>query len=131
MAFTILPRADDSGGAAAAQAQLQTIIDDVRTVVMIVYGEGTDIERVIEVAVGRATIPTIPPDLRRVVWCPDPGALSAEQKKRYFRKNKVAVAVGIDNKIADALDIDEAQSGLSMELAFQRAVAQGEGGDGD
>lgn len=123
MAITILPRAGDPGGASAAQVQLQTLIDDVLNVVMVVYGEGTDIDRVIEVVVGRATAK---PQIRRVVWCPDPTVLSAQQKKNYFRVNKVAVAVGLADRIAQALDIDEAQSGMSVELAFAEAEAQGE-----
>ena len=122
MAITILPRAGDPGGAAAAQTQLQTVLDDVLTVVMVVYGEGTDIERAIEVVVGRATAK---PLIRRVVWCPDPAVLSTDQKKSYFRNGKVAVSVGLGDKIADALDIDEAQSGMTVELAFARAEAQG------
>ncbi len=122
MAITILPRAGDPGGASAAQVQLQTVIDDVLNVVMVVYGEGLDVERVIEVAVGRAAAK---PQLRRVIWCPDPGVLSAKQRKSYFRNNKVAVAIGLADKIAEALDIDEAQSGMSVELAFAEAEAQG------
>ena len=121
MAITILPRAGDEGGKAVAQAQLQTVIDDVLNVVMIVYGEGTDIERVIEVAVGRATAK---PQIRRVVWCPDEKVLSAKQKTDYFLENKVAVAVGLADKVAKALDIDEAQSGMSVEIAFLKAEAQ-------
>jgi hypothetical protein len=123
MAITILPRTGDPGGAIAAQVQLQTVIDDVGNVVMVVYGEGPDIERAIEVAVGRATID--PPQNRRVVWCPDSSVLSTRQKKDYFRANKVAVAIGLADKIAEALDIDEAQSGMSVELAFAAAEAQG------
>jgi hypothetical protein len=121
MAITILPRADDPGGAPAAQVQLQTIIDDVLTVVMVVYGEGADIERVIEVVVGRATAK---PQIRRVVWCPDPTVLSVQQKKNYFRTNKVVVSIGLADKIAEALDGDEAQSGLCVEKAFASAEAQ-------
>ncbi len=97
------------------------MIDDVLNVVMIVYGEGTDIERVIEVVVGRATAK---PQIRRVVWCPDPRVLSVEQRKNYFRKDKVATAIGLADKIAEALDIDEAQSGMSVELAFLAAEDQ-------
>jgi hypothetical protein len=121
MAITILPRANDPGGSTAAQAQLQTVLDDVLTVVMIVYGEGVDIERVIEVVVGRATAK---PLIRLVVWCPDPTVLSKDQKKSYFRANKVAVAVGLADKVAAALDIDEAQSGFEVEGAYLEAEAQ-------
>lgn len=122
MSLSILPRAGDPGGAPAAQQQLQTIINDVLNVVMIVYGEGPDIERVLEVVVGRAAAD--PANVRRAVWCPDPAVLSKEQKKGYFRANKVAVSVGLEDKVADALSLDEAQSGFSVERAFLRAEAQ-------
>ena len=128
MAITILPRAGDTGGATAAQVQLQTLIDDVLNVVIIVYGEGEDIERVIEVVVGRATAKA---QIRRVVWCPDAGVLTSQQKKDYFRANKVAISVGLADKIADALDIDEAQSGMLVELAFAKAEAQSKFENGD
>lgn len=121
MALTILPRSGDPGGAAAARVQLQTIINDVLNVVMIVYGEGPDIERVLEVVVGRAAAK---PQLRSAVWCPDPDVLSEEQRKSYTRKNKVAVSIGLEDKVADALDLDEAQSGFSVERAYLRAEAQ-------
>ena len=120
MAITILPRAGDPGGVLTAQVQLQTIIDDVLSVVMVVYGEGPDIEQVKDVVENRAI------DNRLAVWCPDPTVLSAKQKRNYFRKNKVAVAIG--GKIAEALDIDEAQSDMSVELAFAKAAAQERGG---
>jgi hypothetical protein len=121
MAITILPRTTDPGGTSAAQAQLQTVIDDVLNVVMIVYGEGTDIERAIEVVVGRATAK---PQLRRVVWCPDPTVLSTKQKANYFRDDKAAVSIGLADKIAKDLDLLEAQSGLSVERAFLEAELQ-------
>ena len=121
MAITILPRTTDPGGSSGAQAQLQTAIDDVLTVVMIVYGEDTDIERAIEVAVGRATAK---PQIRRVVWCPDPTVLSTTQKTNYFRDNKAAVSIGLADKIAKDLDLAEAQSGLSVERAFLEAELQ-------
>ena len=128
MAITILPRSGDPGGAPTAQTQLQTVIDDVLNVLIVVYGEGPDIERVIEVVVGRATAK---PQIRRVVWCPDTTVLTAKQKKNYFRKAKVAVSIGLADKIAAALDIDEAQSGMSVELAFADAEAQGSGDNGN
>jgi len=121
MAIMILPRTTDPGGNSTAQAQLQTVVDDVLTVVMIVYGEGTDIERAIEVIVGRATAK---PQIRRVVWCPDPTVLSTKQKTSYFRDNKVAVSIGLADQIATELDLVEAQSGLSVERAFVKAEAQ-------
>jgi hypothetical protein len=121
MALTILPRTTDPGGAPTAQAQLQTIIDDPLTVVVIVYGEGVDVERAIEIAVGRATAK---PEVRRVVWCPDPSVLSADQAKRYSKKNAVIVAIGLENKIADSLDADDSQSIALVEKAFLNAEAQ-------
>jgi hypothetical protein len=120
MSLTILPRATNPGGAQAAQIQLQTVIDDVLSVVAVVYGEGPEIERVLEVVVGRATAKPI----RRAVWCPDPSVLSPTQAKRYARKNKVVVAIGLQDRVASALDLDEAQSGFEVESAYLRAEAQ-------
>ena len=122
MSLTILPRSGDPGGAAAAQHQLQTIINDVLNVVMVVYGEGPEIERALEVVVGRAAAD--PTNVRRVVWCPDPGVLSKDQKRDYLRAKKVAVSIGLEDKVADSLNADEAQSGFSVERAFLRAEAQ-------
>lgn len=119
MAITILPRSTDPDGE-TAPVQLQTIIDDPLTVVMVVYGEGNDIDRVIEVVVGRATAK---PEIRRVVWCRDVAVLSTDQKKNYFRKDKVAVCIGLSNKVDSALDIDEAQVALMVEEAFLEGEA--------
>lgn len=121
MALTILPRSGDPGGADAAQQQLQTIINDVLTVVIVVYGEGSKIERAIEVVVGRAMAK---PQIRRAVWCRDPDVLSKDQKKKYFRAKKAGVSIGLEDKVADALDGDEVRSGFSVERAFLRAEAQ-------
>lgn len=121
MLLTILPKSTDDGGAAAAQVKLQTLIDDVETVVMIVYGEGAEINRVIEIAVGRADVG---PYIRRVVWCPDVTVLSAEQKSSYYSKNAAAVTVGLADKLAAALNLIRAQMPLQIELAFTKAEAQ-------
>jgi hypothetical protein len=118
MALTILPR---DGEPIAVQTQLQTIIDDVLTVVIVICGEDAGVDRVVEIAVGRATKK---PDLRRVVWCPNCKLLSDEQLKRYFRKNKELTAIGLADKVAAALTIDEAQSGAEVELAFLAAEKQ-------
>jgi hypothetical protein len=122
MILTILPKSGDDGGAQAAQVKLQTVIDDVETVVLIAYGEGPEINRVIEIAVGRADVE---PYIRRVVWCPDSSVLSAEQRASYFQKDKAVVTIGLADKIAGALDIVRAQLPLHIELAFSKAETQG------
>jgi hypothetical protein len=124
MILTILPRSDEAGGNAEAQTKLQTLIDDVLTVVLIIYGESPDTRRILEVAVGRGEAK---PQIRRVVWCPDPSVLSKEQKRDYTKKDKVVVVIGLADKIAAALDNDEAQSGLEVEIAFCDAEAQEKG----
>jgi hypothetical protein len=124
MILTILPRATEGGGAAEAQVKLQTLIDDVLTVVLILYGETPETKRMLEVAVGLAEVK---PQIRRVVWCPDPSVLSKEQKRDYMKKDKVAVTIGLANKIAAALDIDEAQFAMEVRIAFAKAEAQAEG----
>lgn len=100
------------------QTRLQTIIDDPFIAVLIVYGEGPDIDQAIQVCVARAALRI---DLRRVVWVPDPDILSAEQKKQYFRKNKAAVMIGLDDKIAAQLTPDEASVILLVDSAFTDA----------
>ena len=117
----ILPRSGDPGGAAEAQIRLQSAIDAEFTVLMIIYGEGPDIERVIEVCDGRALAK---PAIRRVVWCPDPTVLSADQKKNYFRKDKVAVSVGLSNILAEALPLEKAKARIFVEGAFLEAEGQ-------
>lgn len=120
MALTTLPRSTDTNGTITAQIQLQTIIDDVLSIVMVIYGEGAEYDRIIDVVVGRATAK---PEIRRVVWCKDVAVLSAAQKKSYFRNGKVAVAIGLSNKVDASLDIDEAQVGILVEEAFLKAEA--------
>lgn len=121
MVLTILPKSTDDGGAAAAQVKLQTLIDDVETVVMVVYGEGAEINRVLEIAVGRADVE---PYIRRVVWCPEVAVLSAEQKSSYYTKDAAAVTVGLADKLAASLNLTRAQMPLQIELAFAKAEAQ-------
>ena len=121
MALITLPRSNDPGGATEAQVKLQAAIDDPLTVVMILYGEGPDVERALETCTGRALAM---PAIRRVVWCPDPGVLSPQQKKSFFRANKAAVSIGLADSIAESLSLDDAQVRIDVEGAFLAAEAQ-------
>jgi len=121
MALTTLSRNDDPQSSAFAQGQLQAIIDQVSNVVMVIYGDDPQTSSIVDMAVGLATSK---PLLRWVVWCPNPKVLSDEQRKKYFRKEKIAVSIGLQDKVARALDIDDAQDGFELELAYLEAEAQ-------
>ena len=121
MALITLSRKDDPQASAFAQGQLQAIIDQVSNVVMVIYGDDPETNGIVDMAVGLATSK---PQLRFVVWCPNPKVLSDDQKQKYFRKGKVAVSIGLQDKVAKALNSDDAQDGFEVELAFLAAEAQ-------
>ena len=111
----IICRRNDGETAEQVQTKLQTVIDDAFTVVMIVYGEGPEVDTAIQVCVGRAALKC---EIRRVAWVPDPGVLSQAQKKDYYRKSKTAVLIGLDDTIAKQLNLDEASVIAYVEDAF-------------
>lgn len=121
MAFTKLVTSDDSRGAAFAQGQLQATIDRLLNVALIVYGDGPEQDDIVSFA---RELSGSKPAIRDVVHCPDPTVLSAEQKKSYFRNGKTVVAIGLQDKVARALDKDTALDGFELELAFLAAEAQ-------
>lgn len=121
MAFTKLVTSDDPKGAAFAQGQLQATIDRLLNVALIVYGDGPDQDNIVSLA---RELSGSKPAIRDVVHCPDPTVLSAEQKKSYFRNGKTVVAIGLQDKVARALDKDTALDGFELELAFLAAEAQ-------
>ena len=120
MSLIILPRDTGDDSRIEAQNKLNAAIDDPLTVVLIVYGEGPEIEEALEVCVARASIKDM---IRRVVWVPDPEVLSADQKARYFQQNKVAVAVGLNDKAVGSLTKTQARGRLFVERAFVKAEA--------
>lgn len=122
MPLLILPRHTDANGTPTAQAELQAEIDDPQTVVVIIYGEGPDVDRALEVAVGRAAADDL--GLRRVVYCPDDSVLSDQQRSDYFVTDKVLVAIGLADKIADSLTASRAGVAAYVERAFARAEKQ-------
>ena len=121
MALIILPRSGNPGGATEAQIKLQAAIDDPLTVIMIVYGEGPEVEHALQTCAGRALAK---PAIRRVVWCPDPEVLSVQQKKNVWQSGMGVVSVGLADKLADALTIKRAGVRLFVENAFITAEKQ-------
>jgi hypothetical protein len=119
----ILPRASEGPSAIEeAQRKLDGAIADPLTVVLIVYGEGAQTERALEVCAARASVK---PAIRRVVWCPDPSVLSASQKRDYFRANKAAVTIGLKDSVANSLPASKAMVRHFVEQAFLKAELQG------
>ena len=118
MAIVVLPKSTDPNGTADAQARLQAEIDDPFHAVMIIQGEGPDINRVVEVGTARASIA---PLRRRVVWAPDPDVLTDEQKEDYSPNGQVAAFIGLDNKVKQRLKLAQAQITAFVDQAFTMA----------
>lgn len=115
MPVIILPRSTDQNGAAVAQTRLQSEIDDPYSAVMIVLGEGPEINRVVEVGVARASISAL---RRRIVWAQDVAVLTSEQREDYSPEGEVAAFIGLDNRVKKRLKIGKAQVPFYVEEAF-------------
>ena len=123
MALIILPRKSDYDTAEEdAQHKFKVAIDDPFTVLMVVYGEGPDTPRILEVCSARASVKAA---IRRVVWIPDPSVLSDEQQVKYGPKTSAAASIGLDNKIAMRLTKSRAKITIYVEKAFVAAESQG------
>ena len=118
MPIVILPRSTDPNGTADAQARLQLAIDGPFSAVMVVLGEGADIDRVVETGTTRADLD---PSRRHLVWAPDPKVLTAEQIKNYSPDGEVAAFIGLDQEVKAALKLAQAQIGFYVEQAFTTA----------
>lgn len=122
MSLIVIPKvpAGDTAGKEAAQTKFQAAIDDLATVVMIVYGEGHDIDEVLEVVSARADLR---PLIRKVLWVKDHKVLSASQKSKFFVTSKAAVAIGLSDTKGDTLTKSEAKRRRKVERAFTKAEA--------
>lgn len=123
MSLIVLPRNDSSETAAEACTRLLEQIRDPLTVLMLVFGDGPDVEAVLEICVARASTKGL---VRRVVWIPDPEVLSPDLKRDFLRAGKVAVVVGLDDKVAETLTVARAKARFSVERAFLVAEGQAE-----
>jgi hypothetical protein len=121
MAFVKLVSSNDPRGAAFAQGQLQSTIDRILNVALIVYGDGPEQEEIVSLA---RELASSKPEIRDVVHCPDPSVLSPEQKRHYFRNGKTVVAIGLQDKVAKALGKTDALDLFELDLAFLAAEAQ-------
>lgn len=118
MSLVVLPRNTDAAAVETARRRLVAAIEDPLTVVMLVYGEGPDIEKAIEICVARACVKA---PVRRVVWIPDTSVLSPDLKHKYHRSGKVAVAVGLSDKVVAGLTKARAKGRNYVEEAFLEA----------
>ena len=122
MSLIVLPKNDGPEIAEEAQRKFQAAIDDPLTVLMLVYGEGPDNGKVLEICCARALTK---PLIRHVVRIPDPTVLSDEQRQKYGPKTSAAASVGIDDKIAKRLPRSRAKVKIYVERAFLAAEKQG------
>ncbi|MEO6709521.1 MAG: hypothetical protein ABI054_03235, partial [Planctomycetota bacterium] len=97
---------------------LEACIDDPFSAVMIVSGEGPDIDTVIEVGSARASLD---PLRRTVVWVRDLGVLTAEQQADYAADGTVAAFVALDDRVAVRLRLIRAREKFWVEKAFTDA----------
>ncbi|TAH37341.1 MAG: hypothetical protein EYC70_10240 [Planctomycetota bacterium] len=120
--FTVLPRKGDAN-AADAPAILRHIIHEPATVVMMILGRPPGIERILEVAIGRAEAAA---QTRRVVHAPDPEVLEqATIDDIRAGKNHVSAAYGLRDTIAARLLSGPAKDKIEVEIAFALAEQQG------
>ncbi len=122
MSLIVLPRNTGPEAVAEAEHKFKAAIEDPLTVLMVVYGEGPDVEKTLEVCTARALVKAI---IRRVVWVPDPGVLSKELKAKYWRKTWAAISIGLDDEVAEDLTMAKAKVRIYVEQAFLHAEGQG------
>ena len=122
MSLIVLPKNDSPEKATEAQFKFEAAIDNPLTVLMVVYGQNEDTDRILEVCLARASVKAA---IRRVVWIPDPTVLSAKQRASYGPKTSAAASIGLDNKIARRLTKSRAKVPIYVERAFLTAESQG------
>ena len=125
MLLIMLPRNENAETKTKAMHKFQAAVDDPLTVVLIVYGEREDTDRMLEVGTDAATVKA---DIRRVLWVRDPSVMSAAQKKKYLPKNHSThpvVSIGLDDKRAMELTRAKAKVTAYVEQAFHDAESQG------
>jgi hypothetical protein len=118
MSVVILQRSTDPNGTAEARAKLQACIDDPFATVMVVNGEGPEIDTVIEVGSARASLD---PLRRTVVWARDVDVLTAAQRADLAPGATVAAFIGLNDKVAVRLTQAKAQQKFWVEKAFTDA----------
>ena len=122
MSLIVLPKNGDAEKAEKAQRKFEAAIDDPLTMLMVVYGENPDTDRILEVCCARASVKAA---IRRVVWIPDPKVLSAKQRASYGPGTSAAASIGLENKIARRLTKSRAKVPIYVERAFLTAESQG------
>ena len=122
MALIILPRNTGDDARAEAERKFKAAIEDPLTVLIVVYGEGPDVDKILEVCTARALVKAI---IRRVVWVPDPDVLSKELKAKYWKKSWAAASIGLNDEVAEDLTTAKAKERIYVEQAFLHAEGQG------
>ncbi len=118
MSMVILPRSTDPDGKAQAQAKLSACIADPFAAVMIVSGEGPEIDAVIEVGSARASIAVL---RRTVVWVRDVKVLDAKQKTAYAPAGIAAAFIGLNDQVVETLPAAKGAQKFWVEKAFTKA----------
>jgi len=118
MTLIVIPRADTQEDRAEAQGKFQAAVDDLVTVVLVVYGDAQGTDEILEVCLARASVR---PQVRRVVWVKDAAVLSTKQRTDYMQRNRVVVAIGLNDKMVDSLTRAKAKVRLYVEEAFTKA----------
>ncbi len=117
--FTVLPTKSDPN-AGDSMAILRSLIAEPVSVVYLIVGKPRGIERMLEIAIGRAEAF---PGTRRVVYAPDTSVLDASlldemQDALPGSAKVVSVVYGLEDTIAAALRSGDAKRRLQVELAF-------------
>jgi hypothetical protein len=120
MPLIILPLASELDGTASAQAKLKAEIDDPFAAILVVFGIGPEINRVVEVATARASLS---PLRRHIVWAPDTNVLTDAQREDLFPDKTVVAVIGLDNKVKVRLNLAKAQVPFFIEQAYTKAGA--------
>ncbi len=121
MLLIILPKNTGTEAVEEAQQKLDAEINNPLTVLMLIYGEGAEIDRAIQICTEAASVK---PNIRKVISIPDHTVLTIEQKRRFMHPIKPVVSVGLNNEIAIALEVFESQEDVYVEEAFNSAEAQ-------
>jgi hypothetical protein len=117
-----LPRSTAPGAVAEAESLFKAALEDPLTVLMVVYGDEPDTKEILKVCSDAASVK---PDIRQVVWVPDPTVLTDELKAKYWRPPCAAVSIGLDDEIAKELTSARAKVDIYVEQAFLYAESQG------
>jgi uncharacterized protein YeaC (DUF1315 family) len=114
-----LPKNTGPDSCQDAQQKFDEALGDSFAAVMIIMGEGPDIDEIITICTQAADVK---PSTRKVVWVPDLTVLTQEQKEKCIQS---VVVIGLDKNVAATLTKDQAKLDIYVEEAFTKGEAQG------